>query len=83
MSEISKQSVAALQALEKVGAINLDVLVGRAEEVRGALTDVGIDLEPGNICYKFTVHIGPHFGDIVDVAAEVRELGPFEMQRVR
>jgi len=28
------------------------------------------------------VHIGPHFGDIVDVAAEVRELG-FEMQRVR
>jgi len=29
MSEISKQSVAALQALEKVGAINLDVLVGR------------------------------------------------------
>ena len=82
MSEISRQSVAALQALEKVGAINLDVLVGRAEEVRGALTDVGIDLEPGNICYKFTVHIGPHFGDIVDVAAEVRELG-FEMQRVR
>ncbi len=82
MSEISKQSVAALQALEKVGAINLDVLVGRAEEVRGALTSVGIDLEPGNICYKFTVHIGPHFGDIVDVAAEVRELG-FEMQRVR
>jgi len=82
MSEISKQSVAALQALEKVGAINLDVLVGRAEEGRGALTDVGIDLEPGNICYKFTVHIGPHFGDIVDVAAEVRELG-FEMQRVR
>ncbi len=82
MSELSKQSVAALQALEKVGAINLDVLVGRAEEVRGALTDVGIDLEPGNICYKFTVHIGPHFGDIVDVAAEVRELG-FEMQRVR
>ena len=82
MSEISKQSVAALQALEKVGAINLDVLVGRAEEVRGALTAVGIDLEPGNICYKFTVHIGPHFGDIVDVAAEVRELG-FEMQRVR
>jgi len=82
MSEISKQSVAALQALEKVGAINLDVLVGRAEEVRGALTSVGIDLEPGKICYKFTVHIGPHFGDIVDVAAEVRELG-FEMQRVR
>ena len=82
MSEISKQSVAALQALEKVGAINLDVLVGQAEEVRGALTSAGIDLEPGNICYKFTVHIGPHFGDIVDVAAEVRELG-FEMQRVR
>jgi hypothetical protein len=82
MSEISKQSVAALQALEKVGAINLDVLVGQAEEVRGALASAGIDLEPGNICYKFTVHIGPHFGDIVDVAAEVRELG-FEMQRVR
>ena len=82
MTEISDRSVATLKALEKVGAINLDVLLSHAKEVQGALEEVGVDLEPGNICYKFTMHIGPHFGDVVSVAAEVQELG-FAIERVQ
>jgi hypothetical protein len=82
MTEISDRSVATLKALEKVGAINLDVLLSQAKEVQGALQEVGVDLEPGNICYKFTMHIGPHFGDVVSVAAEVQELG-FVIERVQ
>jgi hypothetical protein len=82
MTEISDRSVATLKALEKVGAINLDVLLSQAKEVQGALKEVGVDLEPGNICYKFTMHIGPHFGDVVSVAAEVQELG-FAIERVQ
>jgi len=82
MSEISDRSVATLKALEKVGAINLEVLLSRASEVQTALKDAGVELEPGDICYKFTMHIGPHFGDVVGVAAEVQRLG-FAIERVQ
>jgi ABC-type tungstate transport system permease subunit len=82
MSDISDRSVATLKALEKVGAINLDVLLTRADEVQSALQDAGVELEPGDICYKFTMHIGPHFGDVVGVAAEVQRLG-FAIERVQ
>jgi hypothetical protein len=82
MSDISDRSVATLKALEKVGAINLDVLLSRASEVQGALKEAGVELEPGDICYKFTMHIGPHFGDVVGVAAEVQRLG-FAIERVQ
>lgn len=82
MTEISERSVATLKALEKVGAINLDVLLSRAQEVQGALKEAGVELEPGDICYKFTMHIGPHFGDVVSVAAEVQRLG-FAIERVQ
>ncbi|MGH8961435.1 MAG: hypothetical protein ACRDWT_09535 [Jatrophihabitantaceae bacterium] len=82
MSVTSERSVETLKALEKVGAINLDVLISRAEEVRGALKDVGVILEPGEICYRFTMHIGPQLGDIVSVAAEVEQLG-FAIERVQ
>jgi hypothetical protein len=82
MDEISDRSVATLKALEQVGAINLDVLLSRANEVQGALKEAGVELEPGDICYKFTMHIGPHFGDVVSVAAEVQRLG-FAIERVQ
>ncbi|MCW2847880.1 MAG: hypothetical protein JWR90_1854 [Marmoricola sp.] len=82
MTEISDRSVATLKALEKVGAINLDVLLSQAQEVQGALKEAGVELEPGDICYKFTMHIGPHFGDVVQVAAEVQQLG-FAIERVQ
>jgi hypothetical protein len=82
MDEISDRSVATLKALEKIGAINLDVLLSRANEVQGALKEAGVELEPGDICYQFTMHIGPHFGDVVSVAAEVQRLG-FAIERVQ
>ena len=82
MDEISDRSVATLKALEQVGAINLDVLLSRASEVQSALKEAGVELEPGDICYKFTMHIGPHFGDVVSVAAEVQRLG-FAIERVQ
>ncbi len=82
MDDISDRSIATLKALEKVGAIDLDVLLSKATEVQGALKEAGIELEPGDICYKFTVHIGPHFGDVVSVAAEVQRLG-FAIERVQ
>lgn len=82
MSDISDRSVATLQALEKVGAINLDVLLSKAGEVQDALEAAGVEIEPGEICYRFTMHIGPHFGDVVGVAAEVQRLG-FAIERVQ
>jgi hypothetical protein len=82
MSAYSERSVETLKALDKIGAINLDVLVSRAAEVQGVLKEVGVELEPGEICYRFTMHIGPHFGDVVSVAAEVERLG-FAIERVQ
>jgi len=82
MSQHSERSVETLRALDKVGAINLDVLISKAAEVQSALKEAGVDLEPGEICYRFTMHIGPHFGDVVSVAAEVERLG-FAIERVQ
>lgn len=82
MSEYSERSVETLKALDKIGAINLDVLISRAAEVQAVLQEVGVELEPGEICYRFTMHIGPHFGDVVSVAAEVEQLG-FAIERVQ
>jgi hypothetical protein len=82
MSQHSERSVETLRALDKVGAINLDVLISKAAEVQAVLKEVGVELEPGEICYRFTMHIGPHFGDVVSVAAEVERLG-FAIERVQ
>jgi len=82
MSQHSERSVETLRALDKVGAINLDVLISKAAEVHAVLKEVGVELEPGEICYRFTMHIGPHFGDVVSVAAEVERLG-FAIERVQ
>jgi hypothetical protein len=38
MDEISDRSIATLKALEKVGSIDLDVLLSRADEVRSVTT---------------------------------------------
>ncbi len=82
MTADTDRSVEVLHALNKIGAINLDVLLGQAQEVHSALADQGVRLEPGDICYKFTMHIGPRLVDIVQVAAEVERLG-FSLSRVR
>jgi hypothetical protein len=82
MSQHSERSVETLRALDKVGAINLDVLISKAADVQAVLKEVGVELEPGEICYRFTMHIGPRFGDVVSVAAEVERLG-FAIERVQ
>jgi hypothetical protein len=69
------RAAAALGRLHELGAINLDVLLERADEVRGAISEFGFDGEP-DICYPFMVHIGPpHFGDVVQVASQLKQLG--------
>jgi hypothetical protein len=74
------RSVTVLQALDKIGAINLEVLLSRADEVRTSLAEAGLELEPGDICYKFTMHVGPRVFDIVQVAQEFEQLG-FKLTR--
>ena len=81
MNEIRHRSVATVQALEAVGAIDHDVLLSRAAEVQGALQKLG-ELEHGDLNYRLTMHTGPHAGDIVVVAAEVQRLG-FAIERVQ
>lgn len=80
MSSDTKHAVEVLHALDEIGAINLDVLLGRADEVASVLAGRGMQLEPGDVCYKFTMHIGPRLVDLVQVAAEVEKLG-FSLQR--
>jgi hypothetical protein len=70
-----KDAIETLRVLNDMGAINLDVLVRNAAEVKSSLADRGVALEPGDICYKFTMHVGPRFFDLVSVAAEIEELG--------
>ncbi|MDQ2836796.1 MAG: hypothetical protein M3Y42_04360 [Actinomycetota bacterium] len=82
MTTDTDRSVEVLHALNRIGAINLDVLLGQAAEVQGALKEHGITLEPGDICYKFTMHIGPRLVDLVSVAAEVERLG-FTLSRAQ
>ena len=77
MNNIDKMddAVGTLKALDEIGAINLDVLIKNASAVQKTLAERGFDLEPGDICYKFTMHLGPRFYDLVSVAAEVEQLG--------
>ena len=81
MPDVEK-SLEVLRTLDKIGAINLEALVSRSDEIRESLASSGYQLEPGDICYKFTMHIGPHLLDIVQVASEVRELG-FSLNRIQ
>ncbi|MFZ2502217.1 MAG: hypothetical protein WAW88_06080 [Nocardioides sp.] len=76
----SDNSIAVLRQLHELGAINLDVLVHEAGKVREVISANGYDPE-WDICYKFTVHIGPRFFDLTEVAEEIRGLG-YEMNRI-
>ena len=77
-SEACGRTTAAVTALEKVGAINHDLLLSRAAEVRAALRRTGDELGSGDIDRRSTIR----FGDLVGVAAEVQSLG-FVLQRVQ
>lgn len=71
-----------LRALDDVGAISLDTLIGSADKVRDTLTSFDIDDPDRLICYPFVIRIGPKDDfDVVTVAAELKDLG-FELNRI-
>lgn len=80
MQKGERSAAAALKALDEIGAISLDKLVGSAQEVRNALAGHAF-LEPGDICYPFIIRIGPRQDfDLVTVAEQMKQLG-FELVR--
>jgi hypothetical protein len=77
------QAVDVLRRLNDLGAINLDVMISKADEIKtvsGAGSAVA-ELEPGDICYPFYIKVGPRQDiDLVSVASELRALG-FDVKR--
>lgn len=70
-----------LQQLHQMGAINLDVMVEKAAEIR-TITAAGSgpyfdDDEPWyRMCYQHYIHVGPsNLIDLVSVADKVSQLG--------
>jgi hypothetical protein len=71
-----------LRALDDIGAISLETLIGSAEKVRGTLSGFELDDPDRLICYPFVIRIGPKDDyDIVTVAADLKDLG-FEINRI-
>jgi hypothetical protein len=83
------QAIEVLRKLNDLGAINLEVLVSKAAEIKTITGGGGggaagfSELEPEDrICYKHYIKIGPRDEiDLVSVAAELKGLG-FEVRRV-
>jgi hypothetical protein len=82
------QAVDVLRRLNDLGAINLETMISKADEIRavtrgGGGSSVASELEPQDgICYPFYIKLGPRLDvDIVSVASELRALG-FEVKRV-
>ncbi|HSE33298.1 MAG TPA: hypothetical protein VLA93_17130 [Pyrinomonadaceae bacterium] len=82
------EAVEVLRRLNDLGAINLDVMIAKAAEIKtitggGGGAGAAAELEPEDrICYKFYIKVGPRLDvDIVSVAAELRALG-FEVKRL-
>jgi hypothetical protein len=80
------EAVEVLRKLNDLGAINLDVLVSKAAEIKaitGGSASASFDDDPEHrICYKHYIKIGPRDEiDLVSVAAELKGLG-FEVKRV-
>lgn len=85
------QAVEVLRRLNDLGAINLDVMIAKAAEIKAITSGGGsssgatgaLELDPEDrICYKFYLKLGPRDEfDIVSVADELRGLG-FEVKRL-
>jgi len=80
------EAVEVLRKLNDLGAINLDVLISKAAEIKaitGGGATASFDDDPEHrICYKHYIKIGPRDEiDLVSVAAELKGLG-FEVKRV-
>jgi hypothetical protein len=80
------EAVEVLRKLNDLGAINLEVLISKAAEIKtitGGGASAALDDDPEHrICYKHYIRIGPRDEiDLVSVAAELKGLG-FEVRRV-
>ena len=82
------QAVEVLRKLNDLGAINLEVLISKAAEIKtitggGGGSGAALELDPEDrICYKHYIRIGPRDEiDLVSVAAELKGLG-FEVRRL-
>ena len=79
-------AVEVLRRLNDIGAINLEVMISKADEIRAAVKggagSVAAELDgEDRICYPFYIKLGPRLDvDIVSVASELRSLG-FEVRR--
>ena len=74
------QATEVLRRLDQIGAIKLEVLLTKSAEIKGI---AGAHLEPGDICYKHYIRIGPPKDlELVSVAAELRQLG-FELKSIK
>lgn len=83
------QAVEVLRRLNDLGAINLDVMIAKADEIKavtrgGGGASAATELDPEDkICYPFYIKVGPRLDvDIVSVASELRALG-FEVKRLQ
>ena len=84
----NSHAVEVLRRLNDIGAINLDVMISKADEIRAVTNGGGagraaaeLDQED-RICYKFYIKFGPRLDvDLVSVASELRSLG-FEVKRL-
>lgn len=82
MEHAHAEAASVLHALDEIGAISLDKLIGSAEEVRKVVGQLDIDDPDRGICYPFVIRIGPRQDiDLVTIAADVKKLG-FELNRV-
>ena len=79
------QAIEVLRKLNDLGAINLQVLVSKAAEIKaigggGSGAALELDDPEFRICYKHYIKIGPRDEiDLVSVAAELKGLG-FEVR---
>ena len=74
------EAVEVLRKLNDLGAINLQVLISKASEIKqisGGSSGATLDDDPEHrICYKHYIKIGPRDEiDLVSVAAELKGLG--------
>jgi len=83
------RAIEVLRRLNDLGAINLEVMISKADEIRavtrgsGGGSGAATELDPEDrICYPFYIQLGPRLDiDIVSVAGELRSLG-FEVKRL-
>ena len=81
------QAVEVLRRLNDLGAINLEAMISKADEIKAVTRSGGgstiAELNPeDNMCYPFYIRFGPRLDvDIVSVASELKALG-FEVKRL-